>query len=113
MGDWRTHSGMDISASLGTEVLSVATGTVESVEDDVLMGTTVIISHADGIKSVYANLAATPTVEAGDAVTTGAVIGAVGNTAVVESAKASHLHFEMLQDGESVDPVSFLPQRTP
>lgn len=113
MGDWRTHSGMDISASLGTEVLAIAAGTVESVEDDVLMGTTVIIGHADGIKSVYANLAATPTVETGDAVTTGAVIGAVGDTAVVESAKAPHLHFEMLQNGESVDPVTFLPKRTP
>ena len=40
----------------------------------------------------------------------GAVIGAVGTTAVAESARAPHLHFEIREDGESVDPVSYLPE---
>ena len=113
MGDWRTHSGLDIAASLGTEVLAVAAGTVASIEDDVLMGTTIVVDHGDGLKSVYANLAAAPAVQVGDAVQTGAVLGAVGDTAAAEAAKPSHLHFEMIREDESVDPVSFLPQHTP
>jgi len=113
MGDWRTHSGLDIAASLGTEVLAVAAGTVASIEDDVLMGTTIVVDHGDGLKSVYANLAATPAVQVGDAVQTGAVLGAVGDTAAAEAAKAPHLHFEMIRGDEPVDPASFLPQHTP
>ena len=110
MGDWRTHSGIDIAVPVGTQVLAVSAGTVASVEQDDLMGTTVVIAHAGGVESIYANLAAVPTVEAGDQVSIGAVIGAVGTTAVAESARAPHLHFEMREDGESVDPVSYLPE---
>lgn len=111
MGDWRTHSGIDIASPVGTQVMAVTAGTVESVEQDDLMGTTVTISHANGLESVYANLAMQPTVEAGDHVETGAVIGAVGATAVAESARAPHLHLEMRTDGTSVDPINYLPQQ--
>lgn len=109
MQDWRTHSGMDIAAAIGTQVKAVSAGTVESVEQDLLMGTTVVIAHADGVQSIYCNLAAAPAVEAGDQVSPGTVIGSVGDTAAAESAKAAHLHFEMKKDGASVDPVDYLP----
>lgn len=112
MGDWRTHSGIDISAPVGTEVMAVANGTVASVEQDDLMGTTVTIAHADGVESIYANLAAVPTVEAGDQVQVGDIIGATGTTAAAESARAPHLHLEMRKDGESVDPLSYLPEQS-
>lgn len=111
MGDWRTHSGIDIASPVGTQVKAATAGTVESVVQDDLMGTMVTIAHADGLESIYANLALQPTVEAGDHVETGAVIGAVGTTAVAESARAPHLHFEMKENGESVDPVNYLPQQ--
>ena len=112
MGDWRTHSGIDISAPVGTEVMAVANGTVASVEQDDLMGTTVTIAHADGLESIYANLAEVPSVEAGDEVAVGEVIGATGTTAAAESARAPHLHLEMRKDGESVDPLSYLPEQS-
>lgn len=112
MGDWRTHSGVDISAPVGTEVMAVADGTVASVEQDPLMGTTVTIAHADGLESVYANLAEVPAVEAGDGVKVGAVIGSTGTTAAAESARPPHLHLEMRKNGESVDPLSILPEQS-
>ena len=112
MGDWRTHSGIDISAPVGTEVMAVANGTVASVEQDDLMGTTVTIAHADGLESIYANLAEIPAVEVGDEVAVGEVIGATGTTAAAESARAPHLHLEMRKDGESVDPLSYLPEQS-
>ena len=112
MGDWRTHSGIDISAPVGTRVMAVAGGTVSGVEEDDLMGTTVTITHAGGLESVYANLAEVPAVEVGDQVDVGDVIGATGTTAAAESARAPHLHLEMWKEGESVDPLDYLPEQS-
>ena len=111
MGDWRTHSGLDIAASQGTQVLAAANGTVTALYEDDLMGTVVEISHGQGLVSQYANLAAAPTVSVGDEAATGAVIGSVGQTAASESGRASHLHYALLKDGSPVDPADYLPKQ--
>ena len=108
MGDWRTHDGVDIEASAGTPVLSACAGTVSAVTDDPLMGTMVVVSHGDGCETTYANLQAQPSVEVGDEVTAGQVLGAVGSTAIAEKDLGPHLHFSVTQDGEAVDPNEFL-----
>lgn len=110
MGDWRTHSGVDISAQKGTRVLAMSSGTVRRVYEDDLMGTTVVIDHGEGLVSYYHNLSKSPTVSEGDAVVTGTVIGAVGDTAIAESGRPSHLHLEVSLDERPVDPVGYLPQ---
>ena len=108
LADWRTHDGVDISAKPGTTVLAATAGTVASVEDHPLMGTTVVIDHDGGYTTTYANLQAKPTVEPGDTVTAGQIIGAVGTTASAEAAQSPHLHFSVTRDGEAVDPSAFL-----
>ena len=110
MEDWRTHDGVDIAAAAGTAVAAACAGTISSVADDALMGTTVTISHRDGYETTYANLQAKPTVEAGDSVSAGTVIGAVGTTAAGESAQGPHLHFSVAKDGDTVNPDEFLNQ---
>lgn len=110
MGDWRTHSGVDIFAQPGTRVLAMSSGTVSRVYTDELMGSTVVIDHGEGLVSYYHNLTASPTVSEGDEVVTGTVIGAVGDTAIAESGRPSHLHLEVSLDGRAVDPVDYLPQ---
>lgn len=109
MGDWRTHSGVDIDVTLGTHVLAAASGTVSDIHEDDLLGTVVCIDHGQGLVSWYANLAAVPTVAVGDAVSTGAVIGSVGQTAAGESSQPAHLHFALFQDEQPVDPCDYLP----
>ena len=109
MGDWRTHCGLDISAPLGVEVCSVSAGIVEAVYEDDLMGTTVVIDHGEGVRSVYSNLAAVPAVVVGEQVKTGTVIGAVGETALAETGRPPHLHLEMSRNGYEVDPLQYLP----
>lgn len=109
MGDWRTHSGIDIAAEVGTRVLAVSDGTVTRVYDDPLMGTSVVIDHGEGLVSTYQNLSPAPAVTKGDCVVTGTVIGAVGDTAAAEAGRPDHLHFEMTLDERPVDPVSYLP----
>lgn len=109
MADWRTHAGIDISAEVGTPVLAINGGTVRSITDDDLYGTTVTIDHGDDLESVYSNLATTPTVAIGQEVASGETIGAVGDTAIVESGIVSHLHLEVLSSGVKVDPMDYLP----
>lgn len=109
MADWRTHDGIDIEAQLGTKVMAVMDGTVKEVYTDDMYGTTVVISHAYGLESIYSNLAGVPTVNAGDTISCGEVIGSVGDTAEAETNEVSHLHFSMRLNGESVDPADYLP----
>ena len=108
MGDWRTHDGVDLAAEAGTPVCAASSGTVLDVRYDDLMGTTVVISHDGGYDTIYANLQATPTVEIGDYVTAGQIIGSVGSTALSEAAEPTHLHFGVTKDGEYVDPTEYL-----
>ena len=109
MGDWRVHSGVDIAAPLGAEVVAIAEGTVTKVYQDDLMGTTVVVDHGGGLTSRYQNLAGAPPVMAGDPVERGTVIGSVGETAMAESGMEPHLHLEMAQNEVSVDPIQYLP----
>lgn len=106
--DWRVHAGVDIAAQAGTTVLSACSGTVTSVSDDALMGTTVVIDHDGGYQTTYANLQAKPTVSKGDSVSAGQIIGAVGTTSAAESAEGPHLHFSVTKDGDALDPRTFL-----
>jgi murein DD-endopeptidase MepM/ murein hydrolase activator NlpD len=109
MSDWRTHDGVDIAAEMGTQVMATAEGRVESVVNDPLYGTTVVLDHGGGLKSSYSNLSEVPTVAEGDTVVVGEIIGAVGDTALCEAGEVSHLHFSMSLDGVSVDPGNYMP----
>jgi len=111
MGDWRTHAGIDIRADLGETVLAITGGVVERIFHDDLLGMTVIISHGNGLRSLYANLMEHPLVEEGQWVSMGVPIGAVGATALSKSGVVHHLHLEVFENGERVDPLHFLPER--
>ena len=107
LGDWRTHDGVDIAAPAGTAVLAACAGTVLSVEEDPLLGTTVVLDHGDGYQTTYANLADKPDAAAGDKVNAGEAIGTVGTTAAAEDA-APHLHFAVSREGKAVTPQECL-----
>jgi murein DD-endopeptidase MepM/ murein hydrolase activator NlpD len=109
MRDWRTHDGLDIQAPLGQTVCAAMPGVVRFVQDDGFYGTFVTVDHGDGTCAVYANLASMPAVSVGDWVQAGDVIGAVGTTALCEIGQGTHLHFAVYLDGESVDPLDYLP----
>lgn len=111
MGDWRAHDGIDIACAVGTQIKAPAGGTVTDLYTDDMMGMTVTILHADGVMSTCSNLAGVPTVEIGDTVRTGDIIGSVGKSAIAESEQASHLHLSMSKNGVSVDPLDYLPKK--
>ena len=106
--DWRTHNGIDLAAPAGTDVLAAADGEVYTVYEDDTMGTTVVIRHPGGYTTRYCSLAAEVAVSAGQPVTMGQPIGAVGTTALMENALGDHVHFSVTKDDEPVDPMAFL-----
>ena len=106
--DWRTHSGLDITAEEGAQVCAAAAGTVYSVYDDEELGRTVVITHEGGYATRYGSLSQEVLVAPGDAVTLGQPIGTVGCTALLESALEPHVHFSVTCDGENMDPQKFL-----
>ncbi|MCD7929482.1 MAG: peptidoglycan DD-metalloendopeptidase family protein [Clostridiales bacterium] len=108
LGDWRTHSGIDLSAEVGQEVVAAYGGTVISIQDDVLLGRTVTVDCGSGLTTLYGNLAEDVAVTAGDIVSAGDTIGAVGETASGERNETAWLHFAVEQDGEPVDPMEYL-----
>ena len=108
LGDWRTHSGVDIAAEAGTQVLAACSGTVTSVREDDMLGTLVTIAHDGGFETTYANLRSSPGVSEGQYVSAGEVIGAVGSSAIAEISVPAHLHFSVTKDGAPCDPNEFL-----
>jgi len=106
--EWTTHNGIDIKAEKTTVVNTSAEGKVKAIKNDPRYGITVIVEHANGFQTVYANLLSTEFVVEGEELEKGQAIGTVGNTATFEIADDTHLHFEILKDGEYLDPELYI-----
>ena len=106
--DWRVHNGVDIAAAAGTAVMAAADGQVYTVYEDDQMGMTVVIRHEGGYTTRYSSLDPSVSVSAGQEVTMGQTIGAVGTSALMENALGHHVHFAVSKNDESVDPMEFL-----
>lgn len=108
LGDWRTHSGMDLKGESGDPVCAVADGTVKSFEYDEFYGNVLTLSHNDGYESLYCGLNDIVFFNEGDSVLQGEVIGTLLGDIPLESADECHLHLEILKDGESLDPAALI-----
>lgn len=108
LDEWRTHSGVDMSAALNTEVKAAAAGKVVDAKKDPRLGYLIILEHENGFKTIYANLKEEANVKIGDMVNRGDVLGWVGATAPFEYAEEAHLHFEVLHNDICVNPWLYL-----
>ena len=103
------HTGLDMAAEAGTQVLACVDGTVESITvGDILDGTKIVLSHADGVKTSYYFIDAAEGLEVGDTVKRGDVIGTVAEPVGSEYKEGAHLHFEVTKNGELADPNDYL-----
>lgn len=99
------HSGLDLIAPQGDPVLAAADGTVTAVERSRKGdGNAVEITHKSGYVTRYAHLGDIM-VSKGQSVTRGKKIATVG---ISGNSFAPHLHYEVMKDGERLDPVDFL-----
>lgn len=100
----RFHSGVDIAAPVGSPVRAVQDGTVQRLGDSPVLGKYVMIEHAQGFLSFYGELARL-TVEEGQAVQAGQIIGEVGTAGDISG---GGLHFELRENNKLVDPLTRL-----
>jgi murein DD-endopeptidase MepM/ murein hydrolase activator NlpD len=104
------HSGIDLAATQGTAVLAAGDGTVAFVGEKDNYGQLVVINHAQGYQTRYAQLASHQ-VTLGQTVRSGQTIGTVGQTGQPSSPTA-HLHFELRSNSKlgwvAEDPTSIL-----
>ena len=98
------HSGVDLAADYGTNVLAVADGTVLDCSYDMAYGYILTLAHKDGVQTQYAHLSEF-LVKAGDAVRQGQIIAKTGSSGW---STGPHLHLGVLIDGEAVDPLEAL-----
>ena len=99
-----THTGMDINAQEGTQVLSSYKGTVSRVEENEFYGKFIMIEHGKSLFSLYGHLSE-QMVEVGDEVNESTVIGLSGNSG---RSTGPHLHFEIRKNGECVNPEDYI-----
>ena len=117
LGDKRpSHEGIDIRAALGTVVRAAGDGKVVDAtsryKGKKSWGNVVVIDHGHGLVTRYAHMDSF-SVKKGDRVKAGDKIGAVGSTG---KSTGPHLHFEVIQDGQHVDPshvISVGPVKLP
>lgn len=103
-GSGTFHSGVDISAPIGTVVKATADGVVTRCEWSGAYGRLVVIDHGGGIQSWYAHLSRFEVIP-GQEVRRGQIIGGTGASGRVTS---PHLHYEVRNGGNPVNPYIFL-----
>lgn len=106
--EWITHTAIDIKTDKTSVIKSASDGVIKSIVNDPRYGLTVVISHDEGYETVYSNLLTAEFVVVGEEVTQGQTIGTAGNTSAFESSMECHLHFELIKDGEYLDPTIYL-----
>ena len=107
MQDWRVHNGIDFGDNRGASVVAIQSGVVTDVSADELWGTVVTIDHGNGLFARYCGLAPGSTPEIGHEVEMHEIIGTLGEIPV-EKADGPHLHFEVIFNGETIDPLKVM-----
>lgn len=98
------HSGVDMAAPGGSNILAAADGTVKLAAWNGGYGNCVVIDHGGGVSTLYGH-AQKLLVSKGQKVKRGQVIAKVGTTG---NSTGNHLHFEVLINGKTTDPMAYL-----
>ncbi|MBW7912701.1 MAG: M23 family metallopeptidase [Taibaiella sp.] len=100
----KMHTGIDFTAATGTPVYATGDGTIrEAGYDNGGYGNNVLINHGYGYQTLYAHMKKIK-VRVGDRVRRGEVIGWIGSTG---KSTGPHLHYEVIKNGEKIDPIHF------
>lgn len=98
------HKGIDIGASYGAAIVAAAAGRVTTAAYSSSAGNYIVISHGNGLSTVYMHCSSL-SVSAGQSVTAGQTIAAVGSTGY---STGNHLHFGVIKNGSYVNPTAYV-----
>ncbi|MFD1362048.1 peptidoglycan DD-metalloendopeptidase family protein [Lentibacillus salinarum] len=103
-------TGIDVAAADGEgfDVLASLSGTVTEVKEDPLLGNVVTLTHENDVTTHYASLGDVQ-VSADESIEQGDVVGTAGENLFGKD-NGTHLHFEIKQDGQDVNPESYFNQ---
>jgi len=100
----KMHSGLDFTAPTGSKIYATGDGIIETMEYSTGgYGNHIVIDHGFGYKSHYAHLSKFET-KLNRKVKRGELIGRVGSTG---KSTAPHLHYEVIKNGNKIDPINF------
>lgn len=103
------HSGIDLTARIGTPVAAAAPGVVVAAQSFPIRGNVIILDHGRGVFTIYCHLSKFD-VEVGQIVNVGDVIGYTGNTG---RSLGPHLHWELAVGGVTVNPLNWTKEELP
>lgn len=104
---WKYHSGMDIAASYGADIICMGDGKVILSQASPWYGgygQCIMIDHGGGVVSLYGHCSQL-LVSTGQTVKQGQVIAKVGSTG---TSTGNHLHVEVRENGTIVDPLNYI-----
>jgi len=104
----RFHSGIDIAADYGSDINAAAEGTVITAGTLAGYGKAVIVSHGNGLTTLYGHISSAIAKE-GQKVKKGQLIARVGSTG---RSTGPHLHFEVRINDTPVDPLKYLDKKS-
>jgi murein DD-endopeptidase MepM/ murein hydrolase activator NlpD len=107
-GEGGFHTGVDISADMGTPLYAAADGVAFNAQYAGRYGRLIVIDHGNGLQTWYAHLSRFEVIP-GEEIRRGQLIGYTGASGRVT---APHLHFEVRQGGSPVNPSRYLSQST-
>jgi septal ring factor EnvC (AmiA/AmiB activator) len=105
LGTWTMNRGVTIGADAGSDVLTIAPGEVMLVDWWRGYGQLVLLRHPDAYYTLYSHLESR-SVEVGEILAEGALIGTVGSTGRLDS--VPQLHFEIMKEEAVLDPTVWL-----
>lgn len=105
------HTGMDLSAGMGTPIYAPRGGLIEELNlGDSIYGNQIIMRHGPQMQSMYGHMERPADIEPGQKVKRGDVIGYVGSTGL---STGPHLHWETWKNGNPIDPNTVLDRNLP
>lgn len=107
LDQYKCNPAVLIGLEPGSEVLCGAKGVVTAISESEELGNSILVDIGDGYQLRYAQLEA-PAVQVGDLVEEGAVLARVAEPTIYYSAEGCNLYFQVLQDGETVNPLLLL-----
>lgn len=100
---YKMHSGVDITAPVGTKIFATGDGVVTQAAFERGYGKMVVIKHGYSYQTVYGHMSMI-LVKVGQKIKRGDVIGLVGNTG---TSTGPHLHYEVRKHGKPVNPINY------
>lgn len=107
LDQYKYNPALIIGGEVGEDITASAPGIVTAIDQDAQTGLTVTLDMGNGYSAVYGQLKEIP-LEIGDYVNTGDTVGYLSEPTKYYSVEGANLYFEILKDGEPVNPLDFM-----